>query len=401
MLGAGTLAAAPVHAARKRSKARPPASTAVQRGDDAERRWLAIQRADHAGQTMQAIALAQALVRDYPTFDLARLTLHQLQAAPGHPWIDAPEPVDGFDNAQDLRAEAAQRLHADRARPRPGTLPMSLLQLPAQVHHAIAVDVSLSRLYLFENTAASLRLVADDYASTGAIEGDKQVEGDQRTPRGVYFTTGRRPDRTLPPFYGAGALVLNYPNALDALRGKTGSGIWLHGTPPGQYARAPSATDGCVVLANPGMRQLLGSVDAHGTPVVIAQTLDWRTPQEQRALRKPFAAVLDTWARTRSRGDLVKLLDFYAPDFRYQVARQPPLSRTQREQVLRADLRVVRGRELRLHQCSLLHHADDRGEIMVATFAETIGAQATRVRKRQYWVRAGGGWQILFEGVIG
>ena len=34
---------------------------------------------------------------------------------------------------------------------------------------------------------------------------------------------------------------------------RTGSGIWLHGTPPDQFARAPLATDGCLVLANPDL----------------------------------------------------------------------------------------------------------------------------------------------------
>jgi hypothetical protein len=42
----------------------------------------------------------------------------------------------------------------------------------------------------------------------------------------------------------------------DARRGKTGSGIWLHGTPPDQFVRAPKATDGCVVLANPDLERM-------------------------------------------------------------------------------------------------------------------------------------------------
>jgi murein L,D-transpeptidase YafK len=172
-----------------------------------------------------------------------------------------------------------------------------------------------SRLYLFENTRKGLRLVADYYASVGKLGIEKAVEGDQRTPLGVYYITSRLDPKTLRDFYGAGALPLNYPNPLDQLRGKTGSGIWLHGTPSDQFSRAPQATDGCVALANPDLERLLRTVEPRSTPVVIARQLQWVQPHSVQAERKSFEAVLDAWRSAKTEGNMQRLLGFYAPDF--------------------------------------------------------------------------------------
>jgi hypothetical protein len=94
----------------------------------------------------------------------------------------------------------------------------------------------------------------------------------------VYFITSRLDPAKLKDFYGAGALPINYPNPLDQSRGKTGSGIWLHGTPPDQFSRAPQATDGCLVLANPDLERILRTVEPRSTPVVIARQLQWVQP---------------------------------------------------------------------------------------------------------------------------
>jgi cyclophilin family peptidyl-prolyl cis-trans isomerase len=131
------------------------------------------------------------------------------------------------------------------------------------------VDASRSRLYLFENTPQGLRLVADYYASVGKLGIEKSVEGDQRTPLGVYFITSRLDPATLRDFYGAGALPLNYPNPLDQLRGKTGSGIWLHGTPPDQFSARAT-----------GHRRLRGPWP---TPTWNACCAPWRSPPASAA----------------------------------------------------------------------------------------------------------------------
>ena len=276
----GTQAARKPQATRTK-KARPaPPAPAPLRDGQAEERLLQVLELTRQGQTRDALTQAERLVRDYPNFQLAQLALGDLLAARARP-LQQPGDVPSALHAEarttllELRTELQRRVEARGARPGQQKVPSQFLELAPRYRHAIAVDASRSRLYLFENTPQGLRLVADYYASVGKLGIEKSVEGDQRTPLGVYFITSRLDPATLRDFYGAGALPLNYPNPLDQLRGKTGSGIWLHGTPPDQFSRAPLATDGCVALANPDLERILRTVEPRSTPVVIAKQLQW------------------------------------------------------------------------------------------------------------------------------
>jgi L,D-transpeptidase YnhG len=135
----------------------------------------------------------------------------------------------------DLREESRIRLKALRERPRPGSIQSQFLALSPRTRHAIAVDTSKSRLYLFENSTEGLKLIADYYISIG-----KSHHTRGRNHRWGYYITKQPDPKSLKDL----ALPINYPNPLDVSRGKTGGGIWLHGTPPGQFSRAPKASDG-------------------------------------------------------------------------------------------------------------------------------------------------------------
>ena len=325
-----------------------------------------------AGRGREALAQAESLARDYPHFQLAQLALGDLLMSRTRPVRragDMPAVPDGAPGAQaaatlqELRTESRQRVDARRSRPPEHSVPAQFLELPTSSRHAIAVDASRSRLYLFENTSTGLRLVADYYASVGKLGIDKTVEGDQRTPLGVYFITSRLDPATLKDFYGAGALPINYPNPLDQSRGKTGGGIWLHGTPPDQFSRAPLATDGCLALANPDLERILRTVEPRSTPVVIAKQLQWVAPHSVQSERKSFDAVLNAWRNAKSEGDMKRLLGFYAPDF--QSYRKKPLEEW--SQVLQAETRALKGRELQLKDKSYLRWTDST-DTMVVTF---------------------------------
>jgi hypothetical protein len=113
----------------------------------------------------------------------------------------------------------------------------------------------------------------------------KQQRGDGKTPLGAYVTQKSYPGHVLPDLYGSGAVTLSYPNDLDVLDGKTGSGIWIHGSPSEQFARAPESTDGCVVLSNPDMLSILKLKLPVGTPVFIQNKIEWVDPQKNKNLR--------------------------------------------------------------------------------------------------------------------
>jgi len=392
-------------AARKKpaAKAKPVATVGHKQAanaDLAEARLMGIYQLMAKAQGREALAQAEQLVKDHPHFQLAQLVYGDLLAARTRPVQmvgDVPEPMRkaAAPVLNELRDESQMRLKALRERPPPGALPSQFLALSARNKHAIAIDASRSRLYLLENRPTGLTLIADYYVSIGKSGLSKNAEGDLRTPMGVYFITSNLDPKSLKDFYGSGALPINYPNVLDNLRGKTGGGIWLHGTPPGQFSRAPLATDGCVVLANPDLMALIRTVEVRTTPVVISQSLKWVTPNTARSESKPFEEALTAWQNAKSSGNMNRVLSFYSPSFNSNGK-----SLTEWTPALRSELNKVQGRAIQLKDLSLLRWTDS-ADTMVVTFGEVTDGTRTGPTKRQYWVRQGSNWKIFYEGVIG
>lgn len=376
-------------------------SVSSRRDGQAEARLIEIYRLIGTGRIQQALVRAEALVKTHPNFQLAQLVYGDLLSSRSRPLRvlgDVPETTArlAVGTLAELREESQARLKALRERPPPGTVPSQFLMLSSRNRHAIAVDASRSRLYLFENTSAGLHLVADYYVSVGKSGIEKTAEGDLRTPLGVYFVTNTIGPRSLKDYYGSGALPINYPNPLDARRGKTGSGIWLHGTPPTQFSRPPKASDGCVVLANPDLEFVMNTVEIRTTPVVIANSLDWVAPQSIHADLSAFQAVLQGWRSAKSTGNLARTLGFYAVDFNNEGRDLNAYTPIVRKEVDKSS-----GREIALKDLSVLRWTDNSTDTMVVTFGEVVEGDIKGPKKRQYWSRQGNQWKIFFEGVIG
>ena len=366
----------------------------------AEARLIEIYKLIGQAKTRPALALAEKLVTDHPNFQLAQLVYGDLLTAQQRPVRVVGNVADTLAQANaaqlaELRQESLLRLQALQSRPAPGAVPAQFLSLSSKNKHAIAIDTTRARLYLFENTANGLNLLGDYYISVGKSGIEKTIEGDLRTPLGVYFVTSNLNPKSLKDFYGSGALPINYPNQLDLKRGKTGSGIWLHGTPPNQFARAPRATDGCVVLANPDLERIIRTVQIRSTPVVIAQNLQWVAPQSLAADGAAFEGVLKAWADDKSSGDMTRLLRWYAPEFNSNGK-----TLTDWTAALQIELKKTNGRGVQLKDVSYLRWKDT-SDTMVVTFAELTRGTVSGVVKRQYWSRSGSQWKIFFEGVIG
>lgn len=372
---------------------------------NAETRLIEIFSLIEGAQFQEALVKSRELTRDQPNFHLAQLIhadLLTLRFQPGA----SPTPVGpdgkqaGATQLAALRAEAHKRLAALRERPPAGHIPSQFLALPVTTRHAIAVDASRSRLYLFENMASpvkqasstpQLRLVADFFISVGKSGISKRVEGDGRTPLGTYYITSVREKKSLPEFYGAGALPINYPNALDTLRGRTGSGIWLHGTPPNQFVRGTLASEGCVVLSNPDMEQLMKLVAPRTTPVVVTEQIQWVDPKELESDRALFENILNGWQRARSAPQTEELGRLFAQQFQ---ARGPVPNK-----LPETDFLAATDAQLGVSQLALMKW-HDQTDVMVATFEETVNQKATGLTRRQYWIKNSPGWQLFSDTVL-
>ncbi|BCS88413.1 L,D-transpeptidase family protein [Pseudodesulfovibrio sediminis] len=156
----------------------------------------------------------------------------------------------------------------------------------------IAVDKASQQIIMLEHKSP-LREVRRFPCTTGQMVGDKSIEGDLRTPEGIYFV-GHRIDRTLDwDLYGNIAYSLNYPNPIDRIHGKTGGGIWLHGR---GKKFVPRDTLGCVALKVPDMQDMVTDL-TYGTPVVIASDLAWsKEPGESEVTAQVLSKELAAWA---------------------------------------------------------------------------------------------------------
>lgn len=183
----------------------------------------------------------------------------------------------------------------------------------------VVVDKGRQELYLFRQHSP-LSLASKLACSTGQVPGDKYSEGDLRTPEGVYFIQRRLSSGLDYDLYGAQAFTLNFPNPVDILKGKTGSGIWIHGR---GHPITPLETKGCIALNDPDLDDLSHQLSL-GLPALIAQDVNWREGETQSAdeTTEALAGMVQAWAKSwESKSE--EFFDFYQPEKFSQTTGEP------------------------------------------------------------------------------
>jgi len=121
------------------------------------------------------------------------------------------------------------------------------------------------RMYLMHNRRV---LKSYNIALGFAPVGDKKVEGDGKTPEGLYHINRRNPDSN---FYLS--LGISYPNKRDIAEarklGKSpGGDIFIHGRGTFVGALVRDWTWGCIAVTNAEMEEIYAMVRT-GTPIYI------------------------------------------------------------------------------------------------------------------------------------
>ena len=363
-----------------------------------EDRLSGVFAAVEANKLDEALKRVDALIADYPNFRLAYLVRGDLLLA-------RTRPLEGFgnvvktvpqDRVDDLRAEALARLRALRDKPGEHWLPRYVLQLNPEQKHALVVDSRRSRLYVFANADGKPKLVADYYVTLGKKGVDKSREGDQKTPLGVYTVIANLPRSKLTDFYGSGAFPINYPNEWDKRQGRNGHGIWLHGVPSNLYSRPPRASDGCIVLSNPDLDALGRQLQVGLTPVIIADQIEWVDSVALDRDRASLAAAIEQWRADWQSRDTDKYLSHYSE--RFASGRQDLRAWSAHKRNVNAGRTWIK---IGLSRVSMLRYPRER-DVVVVTFDQDYRSAglANVMRKRQYWVKEGDRWKILYEGAV-
>lgn len=350
-----------------------------------------------------ALTEVDRIVHDYPHFRLAQLVRGDLLLARARPITtlgsarDAPEA-----RIAALREEAKVRLARYRDEKPSGRVPRSLVQLQPHQKYAFVVDTSKYTLYVFENVDGTPRYIADYYTTIGKNGIGKEREGDKKTPVGVYHVTSRLPRERLNRLYGNegarygdAAYPISYPNEWDRRRGRNGHGIWLHGVPFDTYSRPPRASDGCVALTNEDLESIGRSVQVGLTPVVISDNVEWVTPATQATLRRDLTGEIDAWRRDWESLDSTLYLAHYSPHF--SAAGEDLQDWARHKRAVNARKTWIK---VGISDTSILLSPGSESALAVVTFEQDYASSnfSERNRKRQYWIKEGKSWKIIYEG---
>ena len=357
----------------------------------------------HLAKSLQAIKNSRldialnevdSLLRINPNFKLAHLVKGDvLMARAGA--------IDNFgsaahaprDKIEDLRDEARVRLQRVLSKSDTKLIPRFLWKLDTQQKYALVVDTSRATLFVYENVNGEPRYVTDFYITIGKLGTEKVSEGDKRTPIGVYFVKADLPKNKLADMYGSGAYPLSYPNEWDRKNKRTGSGIWLHGTPSGTYSRPPRASDGCVVLANEDLNKLAPYLQVGITPVIITNQMDWSNEQDQGE-RDALLQEVEQWRKDWASLDTGAYLRHYSRDFSSDSADYAAWAK-QKQQVNSAKSWV----KVTLSNVSVFTYPE-QPNMVVVNFEQDYNSSnlSNRMKKRQYWIKHNNRWQIVYEG---
>jgi murein L,D-transpeptidase YafK len=177
------------------------------------------------------------------------------------------------------------------------------------IKYVLRCDKDIKNIKVFSQTKGKEKLIFNTSVLLGKIKGDKEKEGDLKTPLGTYNLTRKLTD--VDEFYGPLALVTNYPNSLDVMQGKTGGGIWIHGVPL-KSKREPN-TKGCIALNNNHLISLDQKIDVKDSILIID-----KTATKTKAKKQELAIVLADlykWKKSWQENLLDNYLSFYADNF--------------------------------------------------------------------------------------
>ena len=175
--------------------------------------------------------------------------------------------------------------------------------------YVILAQKEAKEIALFEVDKNKHNLLLKESVIVGEKQGDKQIEGDLKTPVGAYDLTNKL--TKLDSFYGPLALVTSYPNTFDKTLNKKGHGIWIHGMPLDEQRE--EYTKGCIALDNPKLKELDQNIDYNESVLLISDE------DIKKASKEDISIILSSifkWREAWKESDINEYLKFYSESFK-------------------------------------------------------------------------------------
>ena len=195
----------------------------------------------------------------------------------------------------------------------------------AEAHRktAIVVDKQTHHLHVCDYVDGEYKILKTYKATLGQVKGDKEDEGDLKTPEGIYtFKALLRPPAIAKKF-GSMAFYMNYPNTFDQLAGHSGSNIMLHATDDPKRLERNYDSLGCVVVHEDEIREIQPHIRLGLTPILVFENLPEGGPARDEFMKPggvtPEAQKLKTffasWIQAWETKDLETYIGHYHSDF--------------------------------------------------------------------------------------
>jgi hypothetical protein len=160
--------------------------------------------------------------------------------------------------------------------------------------------------------------------------------------------------------------------------------------PSDVYSRPPRASDGCIVLANADLESLGQYVQVGLTPVIIADEIEWSDAKALEAERRSLAAAVEQWRADWESRDTGRYLSHYSAKFSDLEAWSA------HKRKVNAGKRWIK---VGLADVAMFRYPR-QGDFVMVTFGQDYRSDSLSnvMRKRQYWVKEGARWKIIYEG---
>jgi len=193
------------------------------------------------------------------------------------------------------------------------TLPDAIINPGPVPGHLLVVDKAEQLIYLYRHDgkgAVNLEKVMS--CSTGKRKGDKMIEGDKKTPNGLYIFNEKKLPREMSPIFGILAYPTDYPNFWDRHLGRGGYGIWMHGI---DKKLKDYDSNGCVELQNADIAAMEDIIMLYDTPLIIYESLVMAPVEQLSLVGDKVLSFLESWGRSWVRKEYDAYQAHYAPDF--------------------------------------------------------------------------------------
>ena len=199
-------------------------------------------------------------------------------------------------------------------------LPSAIYQMDSKFgHHVLVVEKSTHTLHLYGNENQIPKLVKSYKIATGKKTGNKAIQGDKKTPEGIYhfrrFHSGTELVNKYGEaglIYGAGAFTMNYPNEIDRRKNKTGGGIWLHSTDDDSRVSKGLDSKGCVVAVDADLKDISQYIDLGNTSIVVTQNIHYLKKSTWMKNKEKITKTVVDWATAWKNKDFNKYIDQYS-----------------------------------------------------------------------------------------